>query len=212
MQLVLISTSALSFPTMNQEDKLKDFKHTESGQTESSSSLDPSNLGPKSVQPESDVELEESENYPTKVILEALKSASPIIKEFLRPPVMNKSNSFGHQISKRDTDEEDDQRLCGVNRNIPFIPAAHPGDESLPSLPLNQTSSPDGLPQALQEFLTTSCKNPGLNGAVNFPGGFDTWCKQEYINLPVVALVPNTNTLVVKTLRVPTSCSCYLKP
>ena len=88
---------------MNQEDKLKDFKHTESGQTESSSSLDPLNLGPKSVQPESDVELEESENYPTKVILEALKSASPIVKEFLRPPARNKSNSFGHQISKRNT-------------------------------------------------------------------------------------------------------------
>ena len=191
--------------------------------------LDPSNVGPKSLQldltyeqelsrtPEMDVELEADENYPTEVIEEALKSASSIVKEFLMPPVRVASNSFGHQISKRDTPDQDEftRRLCPVTRSI-FRPrnprhSVEPGDESL-YFPLNLPDRGDGLPQVFQAVETATCEMEGLNTATNSLQGHDSWCKQEFMDLPMVALVQNTTTLVITRIRFPTSCSCYLRP
>ena len=166
---------------------------------------------------ESDAELEEGENYPTEVIEEALKSASSIVKEFLRPPVRVASNSFGRQISKRDTPDQDEftQRLCPVTsyKYRPRSPrrSADPGDNRL-YLPVNLPEGGDGLPSAFQAVETVKCEMVGLNTASNSLAGYDTWCKQEYVDLPMVALDTTTSTLVITKFRFPHSCTCYLKP
>ena len=186
--------------------------------------LDPSNVGPKSLQldltyeqelsrtPEMDVELEADENYPTEVIEEALKSASSVVKEYLRLP-----NSLGHQISKRNTPDRDEftQKLCPVTRHI-FRPrssrhSTKHGDDRL-YLPVNLPDGGDGLPSAFQAVETVRCDMDGLNTASNSLGGHDSWCKQEYMDLPMVALDTTTSTLVITKFRFPHSCACYLKP
>lgn len=229
---------------MNHQDKLTvsvDISnHTEGRNAEFESIRSrPSNVEPKPIQPEQssthekelsripkesdqilkelDIELEEDENYPTEVIEEALKSASSVVKDFLRPPVRIASNSVGQRISKRDTHDPDEftKRLCPVTRSI-FRPrnprhSVEPGDESL-YFPLNLPNRGEDLPQVLQVVEAVTCETEGLNTATNFLQGHDSWCKQEYMDLPMVALVQNTTTLVITRLRFPTSCSCYLRP
>ena len=158
---------------------------------------------------EMDVELEEDENYPTEVIREALKSASSVVKEYLRLP-----KSFGHQISKRNTDEYT-QRLC-AQTSFTYPPrsprhSAEPGDDRL-YIPVNLPEGGDGLPEVIQEVHTVTCDMVGLNTATNSLGGTDTWCKQEYMELPMVALVQDTTTLVITKFSFPHSCACYVKP
>jgi hypothetical protein len=209
VKVYFLSISVLSFPTMLHQDK-KTVSTDTSNQTEGrnvefeSTRSKPLNVGPK---------LEEDEYYPTEVIEEALKSASSVVKEFLRRPV----NSVGHQISKRDTPDQDEftQRLCPVTRSI-FRPrnprhSVEPGDESL-YFPLNLPNRGEDLPQVFQAVQAVTCETEGLNTATNFLQGHDSWCKQEYMDLPMVALVQNTTTLVITRLRFPTSCSCYLRP
>jgi len=156
------------------------------------------------ILPEMDVELEEDENYPTEVIKEALKSASSVVKEYLRLP-----KSFGHQISKRSTDQYT-QRLC-AQTSFTYPPrsprhSAELGDDRL-YIPVN-------LPDrgVIQEVHTVTCDMVGLNSATDSLGGKDTWCKQEYMELPMVALVQGTTTLVITKFSFPHSCACYVKP
>ena len=244
VKLCFLSISVLSFPTMNHQDKLTvatDISNQTEGRNaefESTRSR-PSHVEPKPIQPELssshekelsrtpkesdqilnelDIELEEDENYPTEVIEEALKSASSVVKEFLRPPVRVASYSVVHRISKRDTPDQDEftQRLCPVKRSIfrPTNPrpSVEPGDESL-YVPLNLPNRGEDLPQVFQAVEAVTCETEGLNAATGFLQGHDSWCKQEYMDLPMVALVQNTTTLVITRLRFPTSCSCYLRP
>ena len=233
VKLCFLSISVLSFPTMNHLEDTSYRTEGKNSEFESTRSK-PLNVGPKPIQPELssthereqesdqiltqlDIRLEEDENYPTEVIEEALKSASLVVKEFLRPPVRVASNSVGHQISKRNTNdpEEFTQRLCPVTRNT-FRPrnprhSVEPGDESL-YFPLNLPNRGEDLPQVLQVVEAVTCETEGLNTATNFLQGHDSWCKQEYMDLPMVALVQNTTTLVITRIRFPISCSCYLRP
>jgi len=169
------------------------------------------------ILPEMDVELEEDENYPTEVIREALKSASSVVKEYLRLTGRVTSNSFGHQISKRNTQdpEEYNQRLCAMTRSIymPTSPrhSAEPGDDRL-FIPVNLPDRGDGQPEVIQEVQVGRCDMTGLNTATDSLGGKDTWCKQEYMELPMVALVQGTTTLVITKFSFPHSCACYVKP
>jgi len=170
---------------------------------------------------ELDIELEKDENYPTEAIEEALKSASSVVKEFLRRPMRVTLNSVGHRIAKRNTPDLDEftQRLCPVRRST-FRPrnprhSDEPGDERL-YFPLNLSNRGEGLPEVFQAVETRTCKSVGLNTAVsraatNFLQGHDSWCKQEYMSLPMVALVQNTTNLVITRIPFPTSCSCYLR-
>ena len=212
VKLIFISTSALIFLelTSRHEKQLS--------RTPKEAALPMMTSESDHLLAESDEELEENENYPTEVIEEALKSASSIVKEFLRRPVRIPSNPFGDQISKRDTPgpEKFTQKLCPAKRtkwSTPGAPrrSAESSDESL-YLPLNVKDKGDGLPEVFQEVWAWTCENEGLNTATNSLQGYDHWCKQEYMNLPLVALVPNTTTLAIKRFWFPTTCSCYLEP
>ena len=233
VKLCFLSISVLSFPTMNHLEDTSYRTEGKNSEFESTRSK-PLNVGPKPIQPELssthereqesdqihtelEIRLEEDENYPTEVIEEALKSASSVVKEFLRPPLRLTSNTVGHGISKRDTHdpEEFTQRLCPVKRHT-FRPrnprhSVEPGDESL-YFPLNLPNRGEDLPQVFQAVETEICEQEGLNTATNSLQGHDSWCKQEYMDLPMVALVQNTTTLVITRIRFPISCSCYLRP
>jgi len=167
--------------------------------------------------PEMDVELEEDENYPTEVIEEALKSASSVVKEYLRLRGRVTSNAFGHQISKRNTQdpEEYTQRLCAETRSryAPTSPrhSAEPGDDRL-YIPVNLPDRGEGLPEVIQAVQVGRCDMTGLNTATDSLGGHNSWCKQEYMELPMVALVQDTTTLVITKFSFPHSCACYVKP
>jgi len=236
VKVCFLSISALSFPTMNQQYKLtvstNILSQTEgrNGEFEPKRSK-PSIVEPKPSQPELssthvmelsktpkesyqiDIELEEDENYPTEAIEEALKGASSVVKEFLRRPL----HSVGHHISKRNTPDPDEftQRLCPVKTST-FRPrnprhSVEPGDGRL-YFPLNLSNRGEDLPEVFQAVETRICESEGLNAASNDLQGHDSWCKQEYMSLPMVALVQNTTTLVITRLPFPTSCSCYLRP
>ena len=244
--LIFLSISANCFPAVNHQVSMDVSNQIEGkpsdAESESKPPLDPSKDGhpdlisthekelsrtpekaastlkeSEQILLEMDVELEEDKNYPTEVIEEALKSASSVVKEYLRLPGRVTSNSFGHQISKRNTPDQDEftQKLCSVTRSIyrPRSPrhSAEPGDDRL-YLPVNLPARGDGLPEVFQEVETVTCDMVGLNTASNSLAGQDSWCKQEYMDLPMVALVQNTNTLVITKFPFPHSCSCYLKP
>jgi len=242
VNLIFLSISERCFPVLNHTESSHEVKlfasidissHT-AGHTPSKSSKDFLKPVPRSKQPdtaffakehsktapsaimksESDLpELEPDENYPTDVIEAVLKNAPLIVREFLRM----RSSSFGNRVSKRNIPDQDEftQPLCGVkkSKHRPRVTrrSVEPGDDNF-YIPINLPERGDGLPQAFQEVETEICVMEGLNSATSSLGGHDNWCKQEYMDLPMVALVKNTNDLVITKIRFPHSCSCYLRP
>ena len=172
-----------------------------------------------------DADIEEAATYPTEMVKQALKTAPSIIKDFLKLPLSVLPDSLDHQISKRNTEPEDEftLRLCPievVNYTLTYRHSADRGDDETFYLPLvgSQELGASMLPTEFQKVEVQICdrRNNGLNaiGTLRELHGRDYWCKQEYVRIPMVAMARNSTPprLAIKKFRIPSSCSCYMRP
>jgi len=157
-------------------------------------------------------DLEVDADYPTELVEQAVRKAQSIVENFLSKHQQElEKGRIGREkrsAKKGPRREEFSERLCKVNTQI-FRPriARHSSDPA--DLKLYNIVN---LPDFAQRVEVRQCEN-GYNGhnVGQGIGGTEHWCRQEYIALPLLAVVEGTDDLVLRRFNFPHGCSCYLR-
>ena len=145
-------------------------------------------------------ELEADSNYPTKNIEAAVAKASSTLKNLLR-------RNADRKRRKRSADVGDfNESICGVISHE-FRPrvarqTVEPGDIRAYNIV--------NLPEFVQRVETERCEEEGLNMGSGM-AGVEHWCRQETVELPLLAVVAGTQDIVIRKFRFPHGCTCYVK-
>ena len=144
--------------------------------------------------------LEDDSNYPTKNIEAAAAKASTSVKNFLR-------TNPDRKRKRRSADIDDfNESICGVISHE-FRPrvarqAVEPGDSRAYNIV--------NLPEFVQRVQTLLCEEEGLNMGSGMEG-VEHWCRQETVDVPLVAVVTGTQDVVIRMFQFPHGCTCYVK-
>ena len=153
-------------------------------------------------------DLEVDADYPTELVEQAVIKAQSVVQNFLRE---QEQELEGGRREKRSVEgprwEEFSERLCKVDTQI-FRPriarhSSNPADLKLYNIV--------NLPDFVQRVEVRQCEHADGHNVGEGIGGTEHWCRQEYLALPLLAVVEATNDLVLRRFNFPHGCSCYLR-
>ena len=152
-------------------------------------------------------DLEVDADYPTQLVEQAVTKAQSVVQNFLK----EQEELEGWRREKRSVEiprwEEFSERLCKVTTQI-FRPriARHSSDPA--DLKLYNIVN---LPDFVQRVEVRQCEHADGHNVGQGIGGTEHWCRQEYLALPLLAVVEGTDDLVLRRFNFPHGCSCYLR-
>jgi len=152
-------------------------------------------------------DLEVDADYPTELVKQAVTKAQSVVQNFLK----EQEELEGRRREKRSVEtprwEEFSERLCKVDTQI-FRPriARHSSDPA--DLKLYNIVN---LPDFVQRVEVRQCEHADGHNVGQGIGGTEHWCRQEYLALPLLAVVEGTDDLVLRRFNFPHGCSCYLR-
>ena len=146
--------------------------------------------------------LEVDPDYPTELVEEAVAKAPKEVTDWLRREV---SHIRERRSSELPDSDQFSQRMCSMIFRE-FRPreqrrSTHPEDFKLYNIV--------NLPDFVQTVETAVCAQN--KSTVSSMDHASHECKQQYVNVPLISIVPNSTDLVVRSFSFPFGCTLFLK-
>ena len=146
--------------------------------------------------------LEVDPDYPTELVEEAVAKAPREVTDWLRREV---SHLRERRSSELPDSDQFSQRMCSMIFRE-FRPreqrrSTHPQDFNLYNIV--------NLPDFVQTVETAVCAQN--KSTVSSMDHASHECKQQYVNVPLISIVPNSTDLVVRSFSFPFGCTLFLK-
>ena len=146
--------------------------------------------------------LEVDPDYPTELVEEAVAKAPKEVTDWLRREVSHVRERRSSELPDRD---QFSQRMCSMIFRE-FRPreqrrSTHPQDFNLYNIV--------NLPDFVQTVETAVCAQN--KSTVSSMDHASHECKQQYVNVPLISIVPNSTDLVVRSFSFPFGCTLFLK-
>ena len=146
--------------------------------------------------------LEVDPDYPTELVEEAVAKAPKEVTDWLRREV---SHIRERRSSELPDSDKFSQRMCSMIFRE-FRPreqrrSTHPQDFNLYNIV--------NLPDFVQTVETAVCAQN--KSTVSSMDHASHECKQQYVNVPLISIVPNSTDLVVRSFSFPFGCTLFLK-
>ena len=146
--------------------------------------------------------LEVDPDYPTELVEEAVAKAPKEVTDWLRREV---SHIRERRSSELPDSDQFSQRMCSMIFRE-FRPreqrrSTHPQDFNLYNIV--------NLPDFVQTVETAVCAQN--KSTVSSMDHASHECKQQYVNVPLISIVPNSTDLVVRSFSFPFGCTLFLK-
>ena len=146
--------------------------------------------------------LEVNPDYVTELVEEAVAKAPKEVTDWLRREV---SHIRERRSSELPDSDQFSQRMCSMIFRE-FRPreqrrSTHPQDFNLYNIV--------NLPDFVQTVETAVCAQN--KSTVSSMDHASHECKQQYVNVPLISIVPNSTDLVVRSFSFPFGCTLFLK-
>jgi len=166
--------------------------------------IEPKEKGPESATDlqREDEGLEVDPDYPTELVEEAVAKAPKEVTDWLRREV---SHIRERRSSELPDSDQFSQRMCSMIFRE-FRPreqrrSTHPQDFNLYNIV--------NLPDFVQTVETAVCAQN--KSTVSSMDHASHECKQQYVNVPLISILPNSTDLVVRSFSFPFGCTLFLK-
>ena len=153
---------------------------------------------------------EDDPNYPTDAIEKAVAKAPAEVVDWLRKGATKTRTK--RDVSNDPSGQEYQHRLCEAQSSQHRLRRArtstNPEDFNLYHIV--------NLPDLVQTVTMIRCKHGSTaNGHGKSPElslyEVDHWCKQEYVEIPLVAVMVGTSNITVEEFMFPHGCTCYVR-